>query len=263
MSERCKDIDEGVYGDSLAMPLDDADGEGELVQTLHGWIPSRKPRLSFYELFWVFFINSVVGLGIETVFIAIVEHRLLITYGLVWGPFSPIYGFGALLYTAVLWKFWDSRMVVVFLVSFTAGIAFEFIGSLFMQYVFGVICWDYSGYIGSIGMRTNLFVGVGWGLLGIAWVNILFPLLSRFIDLIPGQVNRVLCVGFCLFLAIDFTFTVVAFNRQSQRAEDIPATTPIERMTDQLFPQDWMAVRFANQIVQGRGWDSHTTLGGR
>lgn len=228
---------------------------GSLPEPLYGWIPSRRPRLDYYDLFWVFLVNAMLGLCIETAFIGVVEHRFLITYGLVWGPFSPIYGFGALLFTAVLWRFWDRKPIVIFLVSFMAGVAFEFVVSLFMQYVFGVICWDYTGMPGNLGGRTNLFVGIGWGLLGVAWVNILFPLLSRFIDLMPMSLNKALSIVLTIFLVLDIFMTGLAFNRQAQRVENIPSTTPLEHMCDALFPQEWMAQRFPNQIVEGRDWN--------
>jgi len=249
------------------LPVRDGAGRGvEQVREppaapLYGWIPGRKPRFSYYDLFWVFFVNAIVGLFIEMAFIGIVEHRFLVTYGLVWGPFSPIYGFGALLFTAVLWRVWDRGALAQFLVCFAAGILFELVVSLFMEYVFGVVCWDYTGMPGDLGGRTDLFVGIGWGLLGVAWVNILFPVLSRLIDLVPMRLNRILAVVLTIFLVVVIFFTGLAFNRQAQRVEGVPATTSLERLCDGLFPQEWMSERFSNQIVEGRDWNTRLPSG--
>ena len=54
-------------------------------------------ELNFFNLFWVFVVCSVLGLLIETV-----QHMVVVDpgvyqdrAGMLFGPFSPIYGFGA------------------------------------------------------------------------------------------------------------------------------------------------------------------------
>lgn len=58
----------------------------------------------FYQYIIIFLIASILGLVLEMVWMfvmfGIVESRV----GLVWGPFSPLYGFGAVLLTMLLWK---------------------------------------------------------------------------------------------------------------------------------------------------------------
>lgn len=51
-------------------------------------------RLDWFTLFWLFVAGCVIGLAVETVFHAIVYGGLESRAGLVWGPFSPIYGVG-------------------------------------------------------------------------------------------------------------------------------------------------------------------------
>ena len=70
--------------------------------------------------------------------------------GLLFGPFSPIYGFGALLMTIALNRFHDKPVWVVFLVSAVIGGAFEYFTSWIMEFSFGIRAWDYSGTFLSI-----------------------------------------------------------------------------------------------------------------
>ena len=72
--------------------------------------------LNFFNLFWIFVVCCVLGLGIETVYHILVvdpghyEDRA----GLLFGPFSPIYWFGAVLMTVALNRFHDKNVVSSF-----------------------------------------------------------------------------------------------------------------------------------------------------
>ena len=99
--------------------------------------------------------------------------------GLLFEPFSPIYGFGALLMTIALNRFHDKPVWVVFLVSAVIGGAFEYFTSWIMEFSFGIRAWDYSGTFLSIDGRTNFVFMVMWGVLGVAWIKLLLPRLLK------------------------------------------------------------------------------------
>ena len=90
------------------------DGTLGLDPTGRGYI-----TLNFFNLFWIFVVCSVLGLVIETVYHVLVvdpgvyEDRA----GLLFGPFSPIYGVGAMLMTMALNRFHKASFPVIFLVS--------------------------------------------------------------------------------------------------------------------------------------------------
>ena len=59
---------------------------------------------SLYQYIIIFLISSVLGLLLETVYTLVVFGVLESRVGLIWDPFSPLYGCGAVLLTALLWE---------------------------------------------------------------------------------------------------------------------------------------------------------------
>ena len=148
--------------------------------------------------------------------------------GLLFGPFSPIYGFGALLMTIALNRFHDKPVWVIFLVSAVIGGAFEYFTSWIMEFSFGIRAWDYSGTFLSIDGRTNFVFMVMWGVLGVAWIKLLLPRLLKLINLIPWNWRyavTAVCAGLML---VDGVMTVQSIDCWYARSAGKAPDTPIE-----------------------------------
>ena len=86
-------------------------------------VDSRKPlkgyiTLNFFNLFWIFVVCSILGLAIETVFHLAIYHAYQDRAGLLYGPFSPIYGFGGLFMTVPFYR-WPHELHVHVLLGHT------------------------------------------------------------------------------------------------------------------------------------------------
>lgn len=72
-------------------------------------------KLDFFNLFWIFVVCSLVGIATETVYVFALDGCYQNRTGMLWGPFSPICGFGAVLMTIALNRFHDRSPVAIFL----------------------------------------------------------------------------------------------------------------------------------------------------
>ncbi|MBU5404384.1 putative ABC transporter permease [Paraeggerthella hongkongensis] len=211
-------------------------------------------KIDYFTLFWLFVAGSMFGLAVETIFHAIVYGGYESRAGLVWGPFSPIYGMGAVLLTVSLNRFHHSHNLIIFIVSMVLGSAIEYTASWLMEVLWGAIAWDYAGTFGSIGGRTNFAFGVMWGLLGLLWVRIAMPLVKRAFSHVNARTTtaKALTAAASVLMALNIAVTVLALDRESQRAQGVPAVTWEQRALDEWFPQPYMQEHFHNMSVYGK-----------
>lgn len=212
-------------------------------------VDSRKPlkgyiTLNFFNLFWIFVVCSILGLAIETVFHLAIYHAYQDRAGLLYGPFSPIYGFGGLFMTVALNRFHDKPIPVIFLISALIGGAFEFTVSWIMQSAFGIVAWDYSGTFLSIDDRTNFMFMCFWGILGVMWVKFLLPILLWMINKIPWKLRYALTVVCFVFMVVDVVLTVQTIDCWYLREAGHAPNTPLEEFFNKHYDNAYMEHRF-------------------
>ena len=223
------------------------DGTLGLDKTGRGYI-----ELDFFNLFWIFVVASVLGLLMEEIvhFLFVVPGQWQDRAGLLFGPFSPIYGCGAVLMTIFLNRFHKSNWLVIFLVAAVIGGAFEAFVSLFMQYAFGAVAWDYSNMPGSLfGGRTCLPFMACWGLLGVVWIKLLLPFMLRLVNFIPWNWRYVLTTACAVLMLVDAVMTLQALDCWYMRLSHDPVDTPLQQFYDHEFGDAYMADRFQSMTI--------------
>ncbi len=205
--------------------------------------------LNFFNLFWIFVIAAILGLVIETIYHAIVFGGYQDRAGILWGPFSPIYGFGAVIMTIALNRFHSKPIWLIFLVSAVLGGAFEFCVSYFMEYAFGITAWNYTGTFLSIGGRTNFMFMCFWGLLGVLWIKLLLPVMLYFVKKIPWSIRYTLTTACALLLIFDGLFTIVTIDCWYKREAGDPITTQVEKFCERHYDDAYMQNRFQTMTM--------------
>lgn len=208
-------------------------------------------ELDFFNLFWIFVVACVLGLVIETVyhFAVVVPGEYQDRAGMLFGPFSPIYGFGAVLMTVALNRFHKANIVVIFFVSAVIGGAFEYLVSWFLQFAFGIVAWDYTGTFLSIDGRTNGMFMAMWGVLGCLWVKLLLPRMLKLVNVIPWNWRYAVTSVCAALMIVNGFLTLVAFDRWYAREADIPPRNALEQFCDENFGNDYMAERFQSMSI--------------
>ncbi len=211
-------------------------------------------KLNFFNLFWIFVIACIAGLIIEVIWHMVVVDPGVYQdrAGLLYGPFSPIYGVGAVLMTVALNRFHDKNPIIIFLVAAVIGGAFEFFVSWFMQTAFGIVAWDYSGTFLNIGGRTNFMFMCMWGALGLVWVKFATPLLLKVVNLIPWNWRYAVTVVCAALMLVDCVLTLAAYDCWYQRQAgtmDYKTASAITQFCNEHYDDDFMSNRFQSMTM--------------
>ena len=202
--------------------------------------------LNFFNLFWIFTIGALVGDVVETFYHYMIEvpGEFQIRAGLLWGPFSPIYGFGAVILTILLNRFYKANIVVVFFVSAVVGGAFEYFVSWFLEYAFGAVAWDYTGRFLNIGGRTDFMFMCMWGVLGVIWIKLLLPKVLELVNKIPWQWRYSLTTVCAILMIINGAMTLIALDCWYSRLAGMPS--------DDLAVSQFFATHFDDAYMEAR-----------
>lgn len=200
----------------------------------------------FYQYLIIFLVASVLGLILETIWMFVAYGVLESRVGLVWGPFSPLYGCGAVLLTVVLWRLRDQPTWMIFLISAGLGGILEQLAGWSMETVMHAWSWSYLHFPDHITQWVAWRFLIVWGLLGVAWCKVIMPeLLYRIGE--PTSRRQAVVVSFLTaFIALDIAMTVACFWRAGKREEGVPPQNVFEEYVDRHFGDEFIKGKFEN-----------------
>lgn len=205
--------------------------------------------INIYKLIWIFVIGAIFGFIVESLFCVATLGHLENRSGLIWGSFKPIYGFGAVVFTLLLYKIRHLNSFLIFLLSAIIGGAFEILCSLFEEYVFGVTYWEYSDSPFNIDGRTNLFYSLCWGVLGLLFIKHIYPFISRIIKKIPNKVGVPLTWIIFVFLIIDISISGCAIWRCVNRSHGIEPKNSFDTFLDTQYPDEFLQELYPTMTI--------------
>lgn len=207
--------------------------------------------LSFYKLFLLFFLGSLLGDLTETIFCWYTTGRLMSRSSLVYGPFSIVWGFGCVLLTIVLYQYKNRSDSYIFLFGTVLGGAYEYICSVLSELVFGTVFWDYSHLPYNLGGRINLLFCFFWGIAAVVWMKFVYPRLSDLIEKIPKKIGTIVTWILVVFMVFNMLLSSLALIRYNQRntGTDTSQST-LAVFLDEHFPDERMKRIYPNAITK-------------
>ena len=211
------------------------------------WLDHMRP--GFYQYVIIFMVASVAGLILEMTWMLISSGRTELRVGLVWGPFSPLYGFGACLLTMVLWNFRTAPKAQVFFISALLGGGLEQTTGMLMEDLFHAQSWTYIGLPDAITQWIAWRFLFAWGVLGLVWCRVVMPEVIYRIGEPTNRRQIVIVSLMTAFLVVDMLATVFCFYRKACRDAGIPPHNAVEEYVDSRFNDEFIANRFQNLVV--------------
>jgi len=203
-----------------------------------GWLPN------FKKLVWIFVITCFIGYIVEIIFCIVWYGKLENRQGVLYGPFTQVYGIGAIIMCFTVIPISKYGFIPTFLVSALVGGTVEFASSYCEELIFGTRSWNFSNHLLTLDGRTSLPMMLAWGALGYTFAKWIYPCLNKWIDKIKITKSNAMCAITAIFFVANFTLSGLAVDRWMERIHGQQADTRIDSFLDRIYPDSRMAFIF-------------------
>lgn len=208
----------------------------------------RKNKLNeITKIFFIFMIGSVIGYVVEMIVAFVQEGHFESRQGVLYGPFTPVYGIGILVFYMFFNRIKTREKKKIFLLAMLLGGITEYLCSFLQEKIFGTISWDYSNWILNINGRTTLIHCTYWGIAGILYISYIEPILPKLEALTRKNGTKMLAGGMAILMFFNITISSLAAIRQKYRNENIEPQNKLEEFLDEKYPDEYMDKVFANK----------------
>ncbi len=171
-------------------------------------------NLSITYYFLIFMIYSIAGWILE-VTCKYIDYKRFINRGFLIGPYCPIYGFGAVLITFLLYRYERDPIVLFFMTILTSGFL-EYFTSWAMEKLFKARWWDYSKRKFNLDGRVCLGTLVPFGIFGLILTYITNPFLINCLNRVNIAVLNIVAIILLAIYLIDniiSTIIIIGFRK--------------------------------------------------
>lgn len=202
--------------------------------------------VNFYKIALVCIVGSFAGVVVEMLWCLFRNGYLESRSGLVYGPFNPVYGIGAVVMTLALYRYRNRSSSISFLGGALVGSVIEYLLSWGQEALFGSTSWDYSSMPFNLDGRICLLYSLFWGILGVFWIKSIYPRTAQVILKIPNRFGKILTWVLTILLVLDCAVSLMAVGRWSERVLGDPPASAVDVFFDQHFPDERMERIYAN-----------------
>ncbi len=171
--------------------------------------------ISVWRLVAYFMIYSFAGYVVETIFSIFSKGTLESRQSFLYGPFSGIYGIGAIVMILFL-RYFNKNNNRLFIGGFIVGSIVEYTISLLAELILHVKWWDYSDKPFNIAGRICVYYSIFWGFLAVYFMSYVHPKVDRLIEKIKSKISikkiKIITSAVTAFLVIDCVLTAYALE---------------------------------------------------
>lgn len=202
----------------------------------------------YFKILTFFTLGSFLGCVYETIYAFLKKGYWVSRQGLIYGPFSQVYGFAIILVVLLLERYYkDNKKLTIYLLGgIICGIA-EYICSLSQELIFHTYSWDYSRFYFDINGRTSIFHMLFWGLLVYLFMQYVYPLIIKLISKISYAAKVWIAITVTIFFVLNMIISSFACLRQYERKEKIPATNKVQVFLDKYYPDEFLEMIYPNK----------------
>lgn len=158
------------------------------------------------KLIIYFFIYCICGYICEVAYCSIPARRF-VNRGFLYGPYLPVYGFGAIAVILALEPFFN-KPYLVFIFGMIVTSVLEYFTSWMLEKFFHTKLWDYSKHKFNINGRVCLRNSVLFGLLCLVVVYLIQPFIADIIGKFPEWVYHPLSMLIAIVMSVDATASI-------------------------------------------------------
>ena len=165
-----------------------------------------------------FFLYAIVG-WIYEVFLEVVVYKWgFSNRGVLFGPWLPVYGFGALIFLFTAYPLIKNKSLskklmfipVVFLVCMVSATLLELITSYICEFFMGSWPWQtYADYKINFQARIALSPSIRFGIGGVAFLYLVQPLFEKLCNKIGEKKVKIYSIIILIVLALDMLYSFV------------------------------------------------------
>ena len=200
-----------------------------------------------FKVFIIFMIGSILGYVVEMIVALVQNGHFVSRQGLLYGPFTPVYGIGILVYYIFFKIVKNRNKKIVFISSMILGGITEYLCSYIQEKAFGTVSWDYSNWLFNINGRTTLIHCTYWGFAGLLYVSYIEPLIPKIEEAVRNHKIKIMATSVAIFMVFNVAISSMAAIRQKERQENIAANSKIDVFLDNTYPDEYMDEVFENQ----------------
>ena len=176
-------------------------------------------ELTLTQYFLLFMIYSIAGWLLE-VTCKLIEYKRFINRGFLIGPYCPIYGWGAVAITLLLYRYSYDPLILFFMTLLTCSVL-EYATSWVMEKVFKARWWDYSKRKFNINGRICLETIIPFGLLGCFIIYISNPFFINLINKMNKNTINIIAIVLLVIFITDFIISFFIISRLRKTAKEV------------------------------------------